>query len=331
MSLAGSSVQNRREPIDVVYTWVDDSWPGYLELASQYANTPHDKNPNRTRDNIDVLRYSLRSLCKYMPWVRNIYLFSMRPQIPPWLNVDHPRIHIVHHDEVMPPEVVPTFNSFAILSYMHLLKGLSERFIYICDDFLMGAPVEIGDLIDANNKDAMYFKPAFAPNPSHMHSDKKSPWDAGRAYTNSLLDTEYGFKKRYDVGHVPTLFRRFILQEMIEKWPEDVTRTRQCRFRAKYNVVPEFMYPHYAVQKEIAVALPRKTYRESAHYVSIENSGLKARFDTWLLKSRNPKFFALNDSFGQTPNPRVEQRWRDCLSQLYPDACEFEKSYDETI
>ena len=30
------------EPIDIVYTWVDDQFPGYRDLLAQYVATSHD-------------------------------------------------------------------------------------------------------------------------------------------------------------------------------------------------------------------------------------------------------------------------------------------------
>ena len=54
--------QRTDTPIDVVYTWVDDTFPGYAEELARHAGKPADRNPNRTRDNLDLLRYSLRSL-----------------------------------------------------------------------------------------------------------------------------------------------------------------------------------------------------------------------------------------------------------------------------
>ena len=71
-----------QEPIDIVYTWVDDSFPGYLDELNRYTDTAHDTNPNRTRDNLDVIRYSLRSVARHAPWVRRIYLLTCRPQVP---------------------------------------------------------------------------------------------------------------------------------------------------------------------------------------------------------------------------------------------------------
>ena len=39
-------------------------------------------------------RYSLRSIEKYAPWVRKVFIVT-NGQIPNWLNLDNPRLHIV--------------------------------------------------------------------------------------------------------------------------------------------------------------------------------------------------------------------------------------------
>ena len=43
------------------------------------------------------LRYSLRSVERYTPWIRNIYIVT-NGQIPSWIKIDHPRLTIVSHD-----------------------------------------------------------------------------------------------------------------------------------------------------------------------------------------------------------------------------------------
>ena len=96
------------EPLDVVYTWVDDAFPGYLELRDQYAATRHDRNPNRTRDNLEMLRYSLRSLAHLDVPIGNVFLVSQRPQVPAWLNTGVAGLRVVHHDEFMDPALLPT-------------------------------------------------------------------------------------------------------------------------------------------------------------------------------------------------------------------------------
>jgi len=77
---------------------------------------------NRFQDN-DELKYSLRSLEKYANWIRNIYLVT-NGQIPNWLNMSHPRIRLVTHEDIFPNKShLPTFSSPAIESNLHRIKG----------------------------------------------------------------------------------------------------------------------------------------------------------------------------------------------------------------
>ena len=131
--------------IDVVYTWVQQDWPGYMEMVQRHSSRPRDANPERFRDHYTLLRYSLRSLERFCPWVRTVTLFTMRPQVPSWLRRDHPRLRLVHHDEVMDPAILPTFNCNAIESHLHLIPGLGEHFIYLNDDFLFGRATSLAD------------------------------------------------------------------------------------------------------------------------------------------------------------------------------------------
>lgn len=95
---------------------------------------------NRYRDN-DELRYSLRSLFKYAPWIRRIHLVT-NGQVPYWLDISHPRINVVTHAEIFPnPDHLPVFSSPAIEVHLHRIPGLSRRFVYFNDDVMLGAPV----------------------------------------------------------------------------------------------------------------------------------------------------------------------------------------------
>src|SRR5262245_58109530 len=133
-------------PVDVVYTWVDDTWPGYRALLTQHARTPrHDLNPNRTRDNLELLKYSLRSLQRYVGWIRNVFVVTARPQVPVWLDLDAPGLTVIHHDQFFAHnEDLPTFNSFAIVCNLHRITGLSRHFLYVEDDHLFGQRVSWG-------------------------------------------------------------------------------------------------------------------------------------------------------------------------------------------
>ena len=95
---------------------------------------------SRFADNQE-LRYSLRSVEKFAPWVRQIFIVT-NGQIPSWLNLDNPRIKIVTHAEIFTNKShLPTFSSPAIESHLHKIPGLSKKFIYLNDDVMFGADV----------------------------------------------------------------------------------------------------------------------------------------------------------------------------------------------
>ena len=54
-----------------------------------------DISASRFEDN-EELRYSLRSIERFAPWVRHVYIVT-NGQIPYWLNLENPRITIVTH------------------------------------------------------------------------------------------------------------------------------------------------------------------------------------------------------------------------------------------
>ena len=58
------------------------------------------------------LRYSLRSVEAYAPWVNHIYVITDE-QKPSWMK-SHPKITIIDHSEIVPSIYRPLFSSIAI-------------------------------------------------------------------------------------------------------------------------------------------------------------------------------------------------------------------------
>ncbi|KAK3088613.1 hypothetical protein FSP39_021285 [Pinctada imbricata] len=99
-----------------------------------------DISSSRFEDN-EELRYSLRSIERFAPWVRHVYIVT-NGQIPHWLNLEYPRVSIVTHQELFPNKTdLPTFSSPAIESHLHRIPGLSQKFIYMNDDVMFGKEV----------------------------------------------------------------------------------------------------------------------------------------------------------------------------------------------
>ena len=83
---------------------------------------------NRYANN-DELKYSLRSIAMYAPWVRKVFIVTDN-QVPAWLDTSNPKVRIVDHAEIMPAESLPCFNSSLIEHFLYKIPGLSEHFLY---------------------------------------------------------------------------------------------------------------------------------------------------------------------------------------------------------
>ncbi|XP_020948333.1 N-acetylglucosamine-1-phosphotransferase subunits alpha/beta isoform X8 [Sus scrofa] len=132
--------------------------PAYLlwDLSAiSQSKQDEDVSASRFEDN-EELRYSLRSIERHAPWVRNIFIVT-NGQIPSWLNLDNPRVTIVTHQDVFRNlSHLPTFSSPAIESHIHRIEGLSQKFIYLNDDVMFGKDVWPDDFYSHSKGQKVY-------------------------------------------------------------------------------------------------------------------------------------------------------------------------------
>ena len=128
-----------RFPIDLVYTWVDGNDP-----VLQAKRAAYDGSDQRHRyTDHQELRYSLRSINEYLPWINHIYIVT-DGQRPEWL-AEHPQVSIVDHTQILAAEYLPTFSSHVIESALHRIPGISEHYIYLNDDMVFLRPMHPED------------------------------------------------------------------------------------------------------------------------------------------------------------------------------------------
>lgn len=159
--------------IDAVYTWVNGSDPEWLKQMLSYRNQSEVNDvmnssisPSRFRDN-DELKYSLRSLEKFAPWIHKVFIVT-NGQVPSWLDVNNPKVEIVTHAQIFRnPNDLPTFSSAAIEMNLHHIPGLSDYFVYFNDDVFLGRPIYPYDFYTLEKGQIMYYSwdvPVCAPN-----------------------------------------------------------------------------------------------------------------------------------------------------------------------
>ena len=126
--------------IDFVIAWVDGSDSEWRKRkAALKGDISVDDREERYRD-WGLLPYWFRGVEKYAPWVRKIW-FICDQKPPTWLNTNHPKLEIVHHEDYLPEEYRPAFSSHPIELNLHRIEGLSERFVYFNDDTYLLRPV----------------------------------------------------------------------------------------------------------------------------------------------------------------------------------------------
>ena len=134
--------------VDYVTSYVngDDREWGVDFLRYFNGSVNWSNSATRFRD-WGTLRYSLRGVCKHMPWINNVFVVvaDYEEQVPEWLCIDNPRMHIVRHSEFIPKDVLPTYNSNVIDLFLPQIDGLSEHFIYGCDDYVVVRDLNVCD------------------------------------------------------------------------------------------------------------------------------------------------------------------------------------------
>ena len=96
---------------------------------------------------IDFLSYHLKLANKNMPWINNIFLLLSNKE-----QVDHSKlpsnVKVVYHNQFIPSQFLPTFNSTTIEMFLWNIPDLSEHFIYANDDMLPTGKLEPTDFFD---------------------------------------------------------------------------------------------------------------------------------------------------------------------------------------
>lgn len=313
--------------IDVVYTWVDGSDPRWLRnkrehLArlAQGGAPPHVAAHSEARFlQRDELRYSLRSLERYAPFVRRVYVVTAG-QRPRWMVDEHPDLRVVDHEEIFPePTHLPTFNSRAIEANLWRIPDLSECFLYLNDDILFSAPVSEADFFDERGRCVFYVdrrvvhwgpetRNAFHPdvgvpvrNPAAWMADPDAyghPLHCALRNNSRLLEERFSFRIHNRIEHVPQALRRSLCAELWSEFPKEMERTSASRFRSEADLTPTFSLAQY-----YAYCTGRAVPRLGRHltYVKLKRIPLvSGPWNSWkvlrTIPRKSRRFLSINDS-----------------------------------
>ncbi len=306
--------------IDLVYLWVDENDKNWREKKSKYTTKSYNKDAvdDCRFVNNDELKYSLRSIEKYAPWINRIFLVTDN-QTPEWLNLENKKIKIVDHSEIIPQDKLPLFNSCAIESRIPYIPELSEYFLYANDDTLLW-----------DNVDKDFF---FVDEKPVCRVDKRI-WNF-RIYKHlygHTIQRAYNLVKKRLNKNIPAFFphhgidayRKSLFLECIEEFKPEFDETLNHRFR-KFTDMQRMCVTYYTLAKnmgELRNIQPsfynryfKKLSTESKCY-NITTSAIKE------IQKVNTKLLCINDCRKTKPEDR--KNIKVLLEQKFPQKSEFE-------
>lgn len=319
-------------PIDFVYTWVngsDPEWQSRRDAALGRVDPTVRLSDQATNDarfvSRDELRYSLRSVAAFAPWVRRIYLVTDR-QVPAWLDVEDERLVVVDHAEIFRDKnALPVFNSHAIESQLHHIEGLSEHFVYFNDDVFLGRPVAPSFFFHSNGI-ARYF-PSKALLPMGSRTPVDTPVAASGKNNRALIEAMTGKSIAAKMRHVPHAMRRSVLAEIEERYDELVAATARHKFRHPDDLAIASSLVHY-----YGYATGRAVPGDLDYdYVDLAQASSPRRLNRFLAERRF-QVFCLNDTTSE-PSEFARQtamlNW--FLEGYFPVPSPFERPTARTV
>ena len=285
-------------PIDIVYTWVDGSDPVWMKEKQLWST---GKTEDIRFKNIDELRYSIRSVDKYMPWVNKIYIVTSDLQTPTFLDFNNNKlVHIKHSDIFENKNDLPTFNSNAIEANIHKIPGLSRLFLYFNDDCFLGSSISMSDLCDKG-------RIIYNPNP-YVHYGKIDDYiknDPTNDYykiidnTKTMILNEFSDITFNIPWHQAKLNDKTLCDVLNKKYKKEYDKVSQSRFRTSNDFSPiDFSYTYGLCSHRYVHA--KYIYSMYARFDRL-NTDIVALFLKELVNTK-PKFFCLNNIKHDSPS-----------------------------
>ncbi|MBP3876470.1 MAG: Stealth CR1 domain-containing protein [Lachnospiraceae bacterium] len=329
-------------PVDIVLTWVDGNDPEWEKQMLSFRPDAGGYKSSTSRARFrswDNLQYIFRGIETFMPWVRTVH-FVTWGHLPPWLNLDAEKLHIVRHDEFIPAEYLPTFNSNAILLNLFRIPGLAERFIFFNDDTFVIQPVRKTDyFVRGLPRDSAALTP-FVVTPGGIAAQEMNNLEIINRYFSSAdvranlgkwLNPLYGsYNLRTLIflmwkgingvyePHIPVGYLRSTCKTVWEKEFDVLDATSRNRFRTKADV-SEWLFRQWQLMSGRFVPRDIRFGRYTVvpqHLDLIENT---------LKKPGRCKMLCINDNVELKDFETARARVNSALSELLPRKSHFER------
>lgn len=328
--------------IDFVIAWVDMNDPEWKKSFAAHSgkidNSKNEVNIARFRD-YGLLKYWFRGVEKFAPWVRKIH-FVTCGQAPSWLNKENPKLNLVNHEDYIPKEFLPTFNSSMIEIYIHKIPDLAEHFVYFNDDFYIinhttkerffknGLPCDIAAF--RMNMGLTLWNKCLKNNIRIINKrfNKKEVFE--RDY-HKWFHPSYGSKARLTkllkghdkfvtlrTPHNAQPYTKTTFNEVWEYAGEELTEMSHNRFRSPNDYTQELFRTWQICRSNFE---PYNTYQDTKMFALL----IKTSQAIEAIKNQSYKLVCINDSEHIRNFEKTMQRVTEAFESILPEKSSFEK------
>lgn len=325
--LQDPSILEEQDFVDVVYTWVDTKDPAWNSSRKQWLRKTKGvikeaKKKVRTCS-FDELKYSLRSVDKYAPFVRHIFIVTSGKK-PKWL-ANHPKITVVSHKDIFgKSEHLPTFNQVAIEANLHRIPELASRYIYFHNNVYLGKQVTRNDFFEKPYKIKVFFSDTkIFEHQSLTEVDKVLSQNLGKflEQKSKVLGLEMKKEDLCAHAHTPLPMIKWIAELTEQRYPSVFADASSHKFPNTRDMsLANGLIPMYALRQGAGVA-------EKPDFFTVVLTG-KVKKDASTQKkllARNPKFFCVQSSVSKSKETN-QKTLHKILQQLFPNPAPWEKS-----
>lgn len=334
-------------PIDFVVLWVDGSDPNWLKKKQKYKPEINTQNESVRYRDWGTFKYWFRGVDKYAPWVNHVYLITDN-QKPEWLNIDHPKLTVIDHKDIMDEKDLPTFNSQAIEMNLHKIPGLSEHFVYFNDDvflvnnvkpknfFRKGLPVEVANINAATGMegDQLFAQTMFNDILLiNRHFNKKEvlkkhlfKWvnlKYGSFNVRTFSQIIYPYFTGFKAHHITVPFLKSTFEKVWEEERDILEETSSHRFRDPKDV-NQYVFIQWQLCENKFV--PRSV-RMGEHVKFRGNESLKRVSRAF--ESRTKKIVCINDNTQDSIGEHAVQEIRERLVEIFEKRLPEKSSYEK--
>ncbi len=263
-------------PVDAVITWVDGADPAHKAKLDEYlasigGTRPRSASAARFHSSGEI-DYCVTSLLRFAPWLRTIYIVTdaQTPDLIDKLKGTQyeDKVKVIDHKIIFSgyEQYLPTFNSMSIASMLWRIPNLSERFLFLNDDFALIRAVNINDFYRNNsvilrgswrkmsdrkiiNRLLCRVKCFFGMS-NQLRKKERVRFVGVQEQSAKLL----GFHERYfQLAHNPHPWLKSSWENYFNANPQQLNVNIGYKFRSAEQFVPEGFSAHYEIKQGLAV------------------------------------------------------------------------------